>query len=291
MSRSANVKLDRRLHAFRDDLADILLKDRVDAKRYVKGEPATISAPVADLRSAPDAGSGLDAQALFGEMVQVFEDRDGWAWVQRNQDDYVGYTHAGNLSAPSDKPTHCVAVPRTFVYSAVDLKSPMRHPLSMGSRLRIVDAQTVRGTNYLIADDGSAVIARHVCSIEAPQQDYVSVAESLLGTPYLWGGNSAFGIDCSGLVGLAMMMCGKLVLRDTDMMVTTCGEEIEPGDDFEHLKRGDLVFWKGHVGIMTDPSMLLHANGHTMDVAREPLAEAMARIGYLYGQPTCVRRP
>ncbi|MGI9365696.1 MAG: C40 family peptidase, partial [Rhizobiaceae bacterium] len=185
--------------------------------------------------------------------------------------------------------THMVLAPRTFLYSDTDLKSPRSGYRSMGSKLRICGQQTTRGTEYAIVEGGHAIIANHLIQIGNWMPDPVSIAETLLHTPYLWGGNSAFGVDCSGLVSLANLLCGKRVLRDSDMQAQTIGEEIPLESD--KLRRGDLVFWKGHVGLMTDDSTLLHANGHSMSVALESLADAITRIGYLYGQPTRIRRP
>ena len=122
-------------------------------------------------------------------------------------------------------------------------------------------------------------------------EDYVGVAEQLLSTPYLWGGASAFGIDCSGFVQLSMRMTGRSAPRDSDMQAAHLGEPLDPGKDFAGLRRGDLVFWKGHIAIMLDGRNIIHANGHTMMVSREPLAEAVERIAYLYGGPTGFRRP
>ena len=130
----------------------------------------------------------------------------------------------------------------------------------------------------------------HVAPLAETDADFVAVAERFLHAPYLWGGTSGFGVDCSGLVQLAMSMAGQTVLRDTDMQEGSIGEILETGDDYSSLLRGDLVFWKGHVGIMTDADNLLHANGSTMTVALEPLSAAIARIEPHYGLPTSVRR-
>ena len=159
------------------------------------------------------------------------------------------------------------------------------------SRLTITGTAETRGTEYALLASGEAVIAKHLAQIGKVAADYVEVAETLLNTPYLWAGVSGFGIDCSGLVQLSMRMAGKSVLRDSDMQAATIGADIDPGADFLALGRGDLVFWNGHVGIMTDPDILIHASGHTMTVAREPLRQAIDRIGYLYGGPTEFRRP
>jgi cell wall-associated NlpC family hydrolase len=282
---------DARLHAFRPDLADERLKGEVQADRYVSGRPARVAASVTDVLKAPRRESAMNTQLLRGDDVTVFEQADGWAWVQSMRDGYVGYVAESQLAAPGEAPTHVVTAPRTFLYPGPDLKLPRRGELSLGSRLAMVSTAETRGTLYAVLPSGEAVVASHLAPAGAVLDDYVAVAERLIDTPYLWGGSSAFGIDCSGLVQLSMMMAGRNVLRDSDMQADTIGDPLDPGPDYARLVRGDLVFWKGHVAIMTDPKTMIHANGHTMTVAREGLAEAIARIGYLYGQPTGFRRP
>ncbi len=161
----------------------------------------------------------------------------------------------------------------------------------MGSQISVTGYAETRGTNYAVLPSGEAIVAGHLVPKDAVANDYVTVAETLLNTPYLWGGSSGFGIDCSGLVQLSLRMTGRNVLRDTDMQAETVGSAIEAGAAYENLRRGDLVFWKGHVAIMTDAENMIHANGHTMLVSREPLEAALERIGYLYGKPTGFRRP
>ncbi|QLF69094.1 C40 family peptidase [Peteryoungia desertarenae] len=281
-------KLDARLHAARADLADIRLKGRVEADRFVAGEPAHVCVSLVDLRPAPALSRGIDTQLLFGEPVSVFDRANGFAWVQSGLDGYVGYVPEETISTTEPSPTHLIAVPRSFVYSGPDLRLPRRHALSLGSRLAVTGEAETRGTRYLLLADGSAVVAAHCRSVhDAMESDYVAIAARLLETPYLWGGRSAFGIDCSGLVQLSLQMVGERAPRDSDMQATGLGQPILQSE----LVRGDLVFWKGHVGIMEDENTLLHANGHTMSVAREDLDGAIARIAWLYQQPTGFRRP
>ena len=282
---------DSRLHAFRPDLADMRLEGQVEAGRFVQGKPARISVAVADVLTAPRADAGVNTQFLFGDDVLVYEVADGWAWVQAERDGYVGYVREAEIGERGAAPTHLVCVPRTFVYPGPDLRFARAGTLSLGSAVTVVGAAETRGTNYALLADGKALIARHLVPLGQYAPDYVAVAETLLGTPYLWGGVSGFGIDCSGLVQLAMRMAGRDVLRDSDMQAAGLGEAFDPGADHAGLRRGDLVFWKGHVAIMTDGRDMIHANGHTMTVAREGLHEAIARIGYLYGTPTGFRRP
>lgn len=278
---------DRRLNAFRPDLADIALKGQVDAERFVASEPAMITQAVIALRPRPDLSIGIDTELLMGEEVRVFERTGGWAWVQAVDDGYVGNLPEEALG-PIVAPTHIVTAPRTFVYSGADLRFPTRTALSMGSRLTISGEAETRGTRYLLLADGGALVARHLRPMsDPPAPDYVAVAALFLETPYLWGGKSGFGIDCSGLVQLSMLMAGHAAPRDSDMQALGLGAPI----DRNELRRGDLVFWKGHVAIMEDEKTMIHANGNTMSVARETLAAAIERIGWLYGEPTGYRRP
>ena len=279
--------LDRRLFAYRPDLAEAGLEGKVEAARFVTGEAAQVDEPVAALRPRPDMACGIDTELLLGEAVSVFERRDGWAWVKARADDYVGYLPEAALAEPL-APTHHVIAPRSFIYSGPDLRLPGQRAVSMGSRLTVTGETETRGTRYLTLAGGGAVIAAHCLPLgQFPSGDPLDIAARFLETPYLWGGRSGFGIDCSGLVQMAMAMTGRACPRDSDMQQQFFTAEIGRGD----LRRGDLVFWKGHVGWMEDASTLLHANGHTMTVARENFERAVERIGWLYQQPTACRRP
>lgn len=279
--------LDRRLHAFRPDLADARLEGRVEAARFVNGQTAMVTAPVADVHAAPDRMAGMDTQLLHGDEVLVFERKDGWAWMQSKRDSYVGYVRETTLGTPF-APTHVVSVPRSFVYPEPELKKPPVATHSMGARLTVTGEAENRGTLYAVLSSGEAMIARHLSPIGELAPDFVSAAEQFVHTPYLWGGTSGFGIDCSGLVQLSLFMAGKDAPRDTDMQASRLGSPIDPRSG---LRRGDLVFWRGHVVIMTDSENMVHANGYTMTVSREPLSDAVKRIEPLYGKPTGYRRP
>jgi cell wall-associated NlpC family hydrolase len=279
---------DRRLNAYRADLAEERLRGVVSAASYVTGSPGVVSVPVVQMRARPELECGTDTELLLGETVHVLDSGGGWAWVKADFDGYVGYIPDYAVSPVIHSPTHIVTVPRSFIYSGPDLKLPTVQALSMGSRISVVDERETRGTRYFLLDGGQAVIAGHCAEVGRPiSSDYVSIAARFLETPYLWGGRSGFGIDCSGLVQLAMMMTGRTVPRDTDMQAKGLGTVIER----DALARGDLVFWKGHVAIMEDEHRLIHANGHTMTVSHEGLEDAIRRIGWLYEQPTGYRRP
>ena len=280
--------LDQRLNAYRPDLADERLRGIIDAPRYVTGKLMRVIAPVAALYKIPDRKSERQSECLFGEDVLVFETADKFCWVQSLQDGYVGYVEQVNLGDFQSTPTHIVIAPRSFQYENADLRSPMVSALSIGSKVTIVGESETRATLYAKLDNGNYVIADHLALVTHISPDYVSTAENLIHTPYLWGGKSGLGIDCSGLVQLSMMMAGKRVLRDTDMQVNTIGTDIDPSDG---LQRGDLVFWKGHIAIMVDHQNIIHANGASMNVKIEPLEQAIARIARHYAQPTCYRRP
>ena len=283
--------LDRRLNAYRPDLADERLSGKVEASRFTTDTLMQVSASVVDLRSEPRPDSGPQTQIIFGDMVRVFEEQDGWSWVQAERDGYTGYVSSASLEKPTADATHMVIVPRTFIYPGSDLRFPHTKALSLGSRVRIVGSAETRGTQYALLENGEALIAGHLAPLDQHAADYVAVAETLLHTPYLWGGTSGFGIDCSGIVQLSMWVSGRKVLRDSDMQQNTLGEIVEPDADYSNLKRGDLVFWKGHVAICASPDMLIHASGHTMTVTLEPLRDAIRRIAYLYDLPTLIRRP
>jgi len=280
--------LDRRLHAYRPDLAEAGLEGKVKASRFVEGVSARVAVSVVALRPEPDLARGIDTELLLGEDVTVFDRAGGWCWVKATSDGYVGYVEVETLSEAKPAPTHIVIVQRTFVYPEPELRKPYQAIISMGSRVHITGEAEARGNHYVVLEDGTAIFAKHVQPIGALDgADYVGIAARFLETPYLWGGRSGLGIDCSGLVQLAMLMTGRAAPRDTDMQAAGLGEPI----DRSEIRRGDLVFWKGHVAIFEDPETILHANGHSMTVARENFEAAVKRIGWLYEQPTGYRRP
>jgi cell wall-associated NlpC family hydrolase len=268
-----SAPFDRRLTPARADLAAEHLRGLVDAPRYVEGQGMRIIAASAPLRRAPDPDAPLETEALHGESVTVYDEQNGWAWAQLERDQYVGYLPAAALGAPS-APTHRVAALRTHAYPGPAIKLPPRMALSLGAELKIVAHEG----DFAISDDGLYLWSRHLTELGAREPDYVAVAELFLETPYLWGGRTSEGVDCSGLVQTALRAAGVAAPRDSDMQEATLGEPIAIDDPDAPLKRGDLVFWKGHVGILRDSQTLLHANGWRMKTVSEPLMEARKRI-------------
>lgn len=279
-------KPDARLHAFRPDLADAALQGRVESAHFVSPRMMQVVEPVVSVHKQPRFDAMQLTQALMGEAVKVFAEEEGWAWVQLARDGYVGYVNGNALAGDVVDPTHRVAVPKTFLYPAANLKTQPVITVTMNA---MVTGVAVEG-NFTKLSNGRFAYTPHLKPANACETDFVAVAQRFLEVPYYWGGKSALGIDCSGLVQLALEACGVAALRDSDMQEETLGERLMV-NDLDTLKRGDLVFWKGHVGIMTDAETLLHANGHHMMVAAEPLKEAVARIAAKDGQQvTAVRR-
>ena len=265
--------LDPRTTAARPDLAAAHLRGQVEAQRFVVGEPFTVRVDVLDLKKRPRPDAPLDTQLLYGETLVVFEDDDGWGWAQADRDGYVGYLAMSALDRGATPATHRVIVRRAHIYPAPDMKQPVIGILPLDGRVKV---EGVRGAFVEIKGRGF-VVANHVAPLAEGPRDPVMVAEGLLGTPYLWGGRSPLGVDCSGLVQLAFSMAGVSLPRDTDMQVTL-GSAVSIDASLAGLRRGDLVFWPGHVGVMIDGATLLHANAHHMLVAAEPLRIARDRI-------------
>jgi cell wall-associated NlpC family hydrolase len=279
------MTLDKRRNVFRADLADISLKGRVDAERFVAGTAARISAPVVTIHRAPSEDSMQISQALFGEDVSVFENTSDWVWVQSKADGYVGYVKEEALTPHLPPITHHVSTHATHLYPKADLKSMPAVALPLNARLAVVD----QNGDYLELATGGFIFANHVTAVTEYHSDFVSVAERFVHTPYLWGGKSAAGIDCSGLVQVSLNACGIAAPRDSDMQETELGTTLLV-NDLDGLTRGDLVFWDGHVGIMQSNTHLLHANGHHMMTVSEPLREAVERIAAKGTPVTSIKR-
>jgi cell wall-associated NlpC family hydrolase len=283
--------LDARLNAFRPDLADMALRHRVEASRFVPGLPHRVAAAQAPVRSAPSADSTLLTEALCGEAVLVFErNADGWAWVQLRRDNYVGWMPADCLGESEPAPTHKVSALRTLVFSGPDIKTRPLAGLPLGAEIAVTGEAEDRNARYALVAPAGAVVRQHLAPLDASESDWTAVAERFLGTPYLWGGKTSLGIDCSGLVQVALQACGIAAPRDTDMQEAAIAVPLEAGAAEGRLRRGDLVFWKGHVGIMVDAERLLHANAFHMAVAIEPLRVTVERLLARGAAVTSIRR-
>jgi cell wall-associated NlpC family hydrolase len=278
---------DARTTPARGDIAAKSLEGMVDAKAFVEGVVWRVATGHAALRKEPDAGSEQVNQALFGEIFTAYDQSKGWAWGQLSEDGYVGWMALANLTDKVVAPTHRVSALSTFAFTRADLKSPPVMTLSMNAKLALTGESDGK---FLKADAAGWIYAGHLAPVGQVEGDFVTVAEKFVGTPYLWGGRESAGIDCSGLVQTSLAACGWKVLRDSDMQEGSLGHMIDPGPAFENVKRGDLVFWRGHVGIMLDDVRLLHANAWHMATEIELLSEAVERIAKAAGPVKAVKR-
>ena len=277
---------DRRLTPWRADVAAKHLEGKVKAARFVEGRAMEVIAPQAPLRREPRPDAQLDTEALKGERVTVYDaNAEGWAWGQL-ADSYVGWLPTAALAPPGLLPTHRVAALRTLVFSGPSIKLPPVEALPFGAALnidRIVD-------RLAITPSGGYVPAAHLAPIGKNERDFVAVAERFVGTPYLWGGKTVLGLDCSGLVQLALSACGLPSPRDSDMQEQALGAPLDHKASSFKLQRGDLIFWAGHVAIARDHDSLVHANAFHMAVVVEPVGEAIARIRGIGSEIASVRR-
>ena len=264
------MKADARTLLARPDLADAELEGLVRASRFADPKPMRCVAPLAGVFEAAEDGAEQQDELLFGEIFEVLEAQAGWAWGQARRDGYVGFVRAEALAPEGEAPTHRVAALRTCGFVRPDLKSKVTALLSLNSLVRPGETQG----GYADCGEAGWISARHLAPIGAFETDPVSMAQLYLGAPYVWGGRSSLGLDCSGLVQQAFYAVGRACPRDTDQQIALLTETPTRPE----LMRGDLVFWKGHMGMMLDGSRLLHANAHHMAVAIEPLDEALVRI-------------
>lgn len=293
-----NPSLDPRLNVFSPDLADIRLKDRVAAAMYVAGAPFRVITPSAPFFILPDAMSTRVATKLLGETVRVFDAQSGWAWAQSERDDYVGYVRESQIAEGGfddkysrDCETVIVVAPRAPIFLQPSAKARALTWAPMGARLALDPVSPPKNGFHLLAGEvaGGWVFEQHFRTDATPAPpDWVAAAEQMLNAPYLWGGDTVEGVDCSGLVAAARRCAGLDAPRDSDLQEASVGGALSDGAE---LRRGDLVFWRGHVGVMADEATLLHATAHAMAVVKEPIDEAIARIARSeYGEPRSFRR-
>ena len=276
---------DPRLTPARADLAAKHLEGKVTAARFVEGRVYEVIEPQAPLRREPRPDAPLETEALKGERVTIYDaNGEGWAWGQLAADGYVGWLPDNALAPPGAAPTHKVTALRTLMFPGPSIKLPPLEAPPLGARLAIARFEE----RMAVTQSGAYVPAPHLAPVGEYETEFVAVAERFLGTPYLWGGKTALGLDCSGLVQVALTACGVSCPRDSDMQEAALGTAVSA--DPSTLKRGDLIFWKGHVAIVLDSSNLLRANAFHMAVAIEPIADAVTRISGVGSEIACVPR-
>ena len=278
------ASFDPRLTPARPDLAAKHLEGEVAAARFVEGRVMKVIEPQAPLRREPRSDAPLDTEALKGERVTVYDSNaEGFSWGQLAADNYVGWLPSNALAPAGAAPTHKVAALRTFAFPGPSIKMPPLEALPFGATLTVVRAVE----RMVVTPSGAHIPLMHLKPLDEYEADFVAVAERFLGVPYLWGGKTALGLDCSGLVQVSLSACGVSCPRDSDMQGAALGAPIADRGNF---KRGDLIFWKGHVGIVRDDKSLLHANAFHMAVAIEPIEEAIARIRAAGSDVTAIKR-
>lgn len=253
-----------RLIAANGRVAATNLRGHVKAEMFVDGVQMSAVQPVVDLHSAPNGPR--ERQLLRGAKVTVFEDRGGWSFIQ-GADNYVGYVRTETLGAQV-APTHMIGTPATHAYQEETFKSADLMRLPFGARVTVLDER-----RKCFETDVGFIPKSHLRPIDRLFSDPVTIAQMHFGVPYLWGGNSTYGIDCSGLVAAGLSACGIACPADSDQQRAALGADID-GD----LQRGDLMFWHGHVGLMVDETTIIHANAHHMATAYEPIKNAILRI-------------
>jgi hypothetical protein len=278
---------DPRLTPARADLAAKELEGKVVAARFVEGRVYEVVESLAPLRLEPRPDAPMATEAFRGERVVIYDiNTEGWAWGQLASDHYVGWLPANALAPPGPPPTHKVTALRTFLFPLPSIIAPPLEALPFGARIAIHRIEN----DFTVTTNGTYIPSVHVTPCDVFEADFVTVAERFVGVPYLWGGKTVLGLDCSGLVQVALAAIGRKCPRDSDMQERALGVPVAGDGDFSDLQRGDLIFWKGHVAIARDRVNLLHANAFHMAATIEPTAAAIARIRAAGNAVTSVRR-
>jgi cell wall-associated NlpC family hydrolase len=277
---------DPRLTPARGDLAAKYLEGRLQAARFVSGEEFEVVDALAPLRERPRSDAELFTQVLKGERVTIYDrNGEGWAWGQLNSDGYVGWLPDSALAKPGAAPTHKVTAIRTFAFPGPSFKLPPADTLTMGAMVNVIREDGP----FAVTSDGQYLPLPHLGRIGDHEKDFVAVAERFVGTPYLWGGKSSLGIDCSGLVQLSLNATGTGCPRDSDLQQDGLGRELD-AQESKQLRRGDLIFWNEHVAIVRDGDTVVHANGYHMATAIENTKDAIARIKAAGSEVLAIKR-
>lgn len=283
--RSMADGLDKRRHPFRPDLAAAYLEHRVTADRYTHPKRQLVLSETASIRAQPDANSMQISELLAGEPVDVYETRDGWCWCQGVLDGYTGYVAAQELGEAAGAATHIVCARLSHLFPEPSIKVPPAGRATLGARIHVV---SMSGKFATLAN-GLSIIASHIRPLGKPERDPLDIAVRFMGAPYLWGGRSTLGLDCSGLVQVAHQGCGLLPPRDSDMLAEELGDPVSIPDGPEGLKRNDVVFFPGHCMFADGEGGLVHANATHMMVTHEPAAAVFKRTRGGWGSVTAVR--
>lgn len=265
----ASFDNDPRVTPSRPDLAADWLDGYLEAEHFAKPDPHSIEKDMVPLYRTPDDSQGIQSQLLYGECFDVLEDKDGWLWGQNHSDGYVGYIKKEGAIKKRTRSTHQVMNIGTWGYASRDIKSAPVQYYSFGSLLEVTDMED----RYAQLADGTYVMCGHIRALDAPDTDPISHAFRFLGVPYLWGGRSSCGIDCSALIQLCMDQCGIKIPRDTDLQQKALGKTIAANLGEAALVPGDLVFWPGHIAMLIDRTNIIHANTRSMAVSIDELAE------------------
>jgi cell wall-associated NlpC family hydrolase len=277
---------DPRLTPARPDLAAKYLEGKVEAARFAAGEEFEIIDGIAPLRREPSSDAELSTQVLKGDRVTIYDrNGEGWAWGQLNSDGYVGWLPDRMLTTQFAPPTHKVTALSTFAFPGPSIKLPPIGTLPFGAKLAVRRDDGA----FAVTHDGWYVPQQHLGALDIYESDFVAVAERFAGTPYLWGGKSSLGIDCSGLVQVALNAAGIGCPRDSDMQEDALGRALPP-TEARKPRRGDLIFWNGHVAIARDADSIVHANGHHMATVIESTRDALARITAAGSEISSIKR-
>lgn len=247
------------------DVVERALADEIGAMRYVEPRTLECVAPRAPIRRDADTHAEAVSELLFGEAFEIADVKDGFALGRCRHDRYIGWVAFDALALPGAEPTHRITVRRAPVFGDASIKAAVSMELPFAAAV----SGTIDGNFFALAG-GGFVHRRHV---EAAPKDRFAAAALFMGAPYLWGGRSPDGVDCSGLVQQALAAEGIALRRDTDLQREQ-GEAV----NFAARAPGDLVFVPGHVGMLLEGDLLLHANAHWMAVVAEPLADVLGRL-------------